>query len=205
MRGSNVLLALTALTVALAGAAHADNVAVGILSFDVLIPGDTTTPGVDAFDISNLTGDPTLGGFALPPDFPTLASLTFLNSTLTLSNGASSQIVNLGDIAPGVFSDLSLQFVDGTPFTSAIFSATLSATSLNISGAAQDFVADSANLTATLLPTAGTGLTAGVDLVVLNVSGSFPPPPTVPEPSTAEPILAVGMLAVWLLNKRAHS
>ena len=68
-------------------AAFATLVNLGVLSFDVLIPGDVGSPGTNVFDAANLTGDPSVGGFALPPDFPVYTAVTFKNSILTLWSG----------------------------------------------------------------------------------------------------------------------
>ena len=65
---------------------------VGFISFDVLIPAGPG-PGVNVFNISNFTGDPGTGGFALPPDFPVFTNLTFLNASLTVNNGVSLYVV----------------------------------------------------------------------------------------------------------------
>src|SRR5437879_5593489 len=80
---------------------------IGLISFDVLIPAGPGTPGVNVLDISNFTGDPLLGGFALPPDFPAFSSLKFLNAKATFMGG-STLVVNLGDIAPGTPAPLSI-------------------------------------------------------------------------------------------------
>src|SRR5689334_22198339 len=50
-------------------AALCDTVNIGFISYDVFIPGGAGTPGTNVFNISNFTGDPSSGGFALPPDF----------------------------------------------------------------------------------------------------------------------------------------
>ena len=75
--------------------AFCDTVNVGLISFDLFIPGDINTPGVNVFNIYNLTG-----GFALPPDFAAVDSLTFLSSSLTLINGGTPLVIPLGDLGP---------------------------------------------------------------------------------------------------------
>ena len=108
-----------------------DTVNLGFITFDVLSPATGTTPGVNVFNITNLTGDPLLSGFALPPDFPVVTSVIFLDSTLTLDDGGPLPGISLGSIDPGPFTPPgSLQFPDTTAFTSVIFSATLNQTSL---------------------------------------------------------------------------
>src|SRR4051812_17292927 len=71
---------------------------VALISFDLLIPGDINSPGVNVFNIANFTG-----GFSLPPDFPVLDSLELLNSSLTLMDGGSPLVILLGDLVPGAF------------------------------------------------------------------------------------------------------
>ena len=73
---------------------------VGFISFDVLIPAGAG-PGVNVFNISNFTGDPGSGGFALPPDFRVFTNLTFLHASLTVDNGVSPVLNPLGALGPG--------------------------------------------------------------------------------------------------------
>jgi hypothetical protein len=63
---------------------HAAVLNLGIFCCDILVPPDGGSPGVVVFNIANLTGDAGTGGFALPPDFPSLTSATFLSATVTL-------------------------------------------------------------------------------------------------------------------------
>jgi hypothetical protein len=68
-------------------------------------------------------GDPALGGFALPPDFPVLNFITFKNAQLTLGEASGSEVFPLGDLGPGTtISDLITSSAD---VLSASFSATL--------------------------------------------------------------------------------
>src|SRR5580658_962477 len=99
--------------------AAAEMVNLGLFSFDNLIP-DGDTPGVNVFDISNYTG-----AFDLPPDLPVATGVTFQNAVLTVDfDGGGSQIVDLGDIGPGVFSPPeAAEFVDTTNFTDATLTA----------------------------------------------------------------------------------
>ena len=157
-------------------AANCASINIGLLSFDVLVPG---SPGVNAFTLTNFTGDPVANGFALPPDFPVYDFLNFLGSSLTLTSGGPVTVL-LGDIGPGTFDSLgSLEFPDSTLFTSALFTATLSQTSLLLSDGST-FVVDSPNITMTLLPSAGPSLVAGTDLAVISVTGNVST--AVPEP-----------------------
>src|SRR5688572_12089083 len=77
--------------------ASAAPISIGTLAFDELIPGATSV-----FSITNYTGDPASGGFALPPDFPSLTPVTFTNASLTIvADGGIETILDLGDIGPG--------------------------------------------------------------------------------------------------------
>ena len=176
--------------------ALADIFPVGYLSLDILIPGAPGSPGVNAFTIGDLTGDPFAGGFAVPPTFPVITSLTFKNSSLVLVSGGFSQTFLLGDIGPGFFSSNELEFADIEDFSSATFSATLDTTSLQLDGGGS-FTASSALISALLLPSSGNSLVAGTDFVYIDVSGEVS---AVPEPAS---FLLLGTIVFWLWPKRA--
>jgi hypothetical protein len=127
-------IAVVLLMMLFASVACADLVPIGLLSFELVIPGTSGSPGVNGFTVANLTGDPAFNGFALPPDFPVLSDVTFLSSTLTLTTGSIPHVYNLGEIGPGFFSSSPIQFADTTLFSSAIFSAALSPTHFDLSG-----------------------------------------------------------------------
>src|ERR1035441_2268162 len=103
-----------------AAACHAGELSVGYLSLDNLFAGAPGSPGVNAFTVGNLTGDPLTGGNDLPPTFPVVTPLTFKNSTLVLWSGGTSQTIDLGDIGPGFFSPFSLEFADSVLFSSVV-------------------------------------------------------------------------------------
>jgi hypothetical protein len=178
--------------------AVADTIAIGLLSFDVLIPGGPGIPGVNVFNISNLTGNPASGGFALAPDFPVFSSLTLLGSTLTLMDGGAPLVVTLGDIGPGALTPpSSIQFSDTTFFSSAVLSATLSSSSLLLADGST-FIADS-TITAKLVPSGGPSLLAGSDFAVIDATS------TVPEPSSfilLVPVFATMILVSTIRRKR---
>ena len=165
---SRALLGLLLLLMGSA-AARADSLNVGVLSFDVLIPG-----AIDAFTVNNSTE-----AFKLPPDFPVSSALTFSSPTLTLTESGTPGSTSLADIGPGPFQ----QFVlDSANFSEAEFTAQLSQTLFALADGTS-FQASSNTLTATLLPSSGPFLTPGVDSVLLTVSGSVVATP-VPEPSS---------------------
>jgi hypothetical protein len=164
----------------LAGQAEAEVVLVGTLSYDTFIPGDADSPGIDAFNLSNLTG-----GFALPTDFPVSDALTFQSATLTLTfSDLLQEVFDLGDIDPGFLLD-----PDGNPivqvsgdqvFSSAEFNATLSAGIFALFDGTS-FVADSPTLDVELLPSGGSALVADTDQTAIAVSGTVA---STPEPSS---------------------
>jgi hypothetical protein len=173
------------------GVACGDTVNIGILSFDTLIPGAAGSAGLNDFGIGNLTGPL----FLLPPDFPVLDLLTFTGVQVTLSDTSGSQGFSLGDLGPGFYTPASLQFLDTSQFSSAIFQATLSRTSFLLSDGTI-FLADSGLVTATLAPSAGPFLNPGQDFVVISTTGSISPVGAVPEPRHGVYLLAILGLAV---------
>lgn len=169
--------------------AFAAPVNIGLFSFDTLIPGDPSAPGVNGFTILNLTGDPAAGGFALPPEFPVYTSLSLEDATLALDG----QVFGLGDIGPGGLTPPALFFPDTALFSSAIFSARLSQTGLTLFDGTI-FTAASPFVSARLLPSSGPNLEPGVDFVLLSVS-------EVPEPGSFLPAL-VGLGFILARQRR---
>lgn len=177
-----------------------DKVNVGLISFDVLIAGDTNTPGVNVFDTFNFTGDPALGGFALPPDFPVLDSVIFLNSSLTLLNSGSPLVIPLGDLGPGALSPTDpVQFPATSLFTEAIFSATLSQMSFLLSDGST-FAAGSPTIAADLIPSSGPSLVAGTDFSIITVSNVS----AVPEPGSGLLLGAVLAILIAIRVRKQH-
>lgn len=186
------------LVLAVGATASAAPTGLGVLSFDVLIPGSPGAPGVNAFTVSNLTGNPMMAGFALPPDFPVIDSLTFRNASLMLNGALGLQTISLGDLAPGQFSPLSLHFTDTRRFSSAILNATLDRQSFQLAGDTT-YTADSANITAELVPASGPSLVPGSDVVLILANNT---PSSVPEPASSGFVL-VGV-TVFLAFRRAQ-
>lgn len=191
-----VIIVLTALGL-LAPMAHGDTISVGVLSYDTFIPpGGDGSPGVDAFDIANLTG-----GFSLPPDFPVTDNLTFEDAVMTLTlSDSSQQVFDLGDIGPGFLLDGSgnpvVQVSSDESFTSAELTATLSPTSFMLFDGST-FTADSAALDVLLLPSSGPTLMVDVDQTTIDVSSA--PEASTPEPSGTALVLTGCLgLFIWL-------
>jgi hypothetical protein len=164
--------------------ARADSIPVGVVSFDVFIPGAS---GVNAININNFTG---LN--ALPPDFSGSTDLIFKAASLTLED-TFSQTVFLGDINPGSFLFPSLQFPSTRNFRKLTFTATLSQTEfVLVDGTA--FKAASPDIALTILPFAGSTLVAGTDFGVITIA-------PVPEPGTL-PLLLSGLAGLLGLKLR---
>ena len=161
--GSVVLLLVTY------SAADADNMSLGVVSYDSIVAGVA-----DQFTISNLTGP-----FGLIPDFPVLTSVVFQAAELKLFGpSAPASPIALGDIGPGFGAATTGLFADSSQFTSAVFTATLSVTGLSIAGGGSETVDSS--ISATLAPSSGLYLQAGIDAAVIEASPVSP----VPDPSS---------------------
>lgn len=107
---------------------RADVFNLGVIGFATAIPGAAGLAGVNTFDIDNFTGDPSMGGSSLPPDFPSLTPVTFKDSSLTVQIGNTKQVIALPDIGPGTldfFTISALGFPDFAQISSAVFTATL--------------------------------------------------------------------------------
>jgi hypothetical protein len=174
------LLAPLLLALSFPALSFCTTVYVGLITFDVLIPAGAG-PGVNVFNISNFTGDPGSGGFALPPDFPVFTGLTFLSCSLTLDDGVSPFVVPLGDLGPGSLSPTTpVEFPDFSTFLSATFTASLSQTTFLLSNTSS-FTANSSTITVQLLPSSGPTLQAGTDFALIGVSDQVA---SIPEPQT---------------------
>jgi PEP-CTERM motif len=187
---------LSLLPLFFAAIAQGSVINIGLISFDVLSAATSNSPQVDVFNITNFTGDPAIGGFDLPPDFPVATLLTFTMSTLTIVDNTGTHIIPLGDIGPGPLTPPnSLQFPDTDQISSATFSATLDQTHLLLSdGSVTDVMM--ANFQALLLPSIGPSLVAGTDFTVATVE-------TVPEPGTLAFMLGgLAALFAWIQRRR---
>jgi hypothetical protein len=168
--------------------AAATTIAVGVLSYDEFTQGGTA-----AINLANLTGDPLSGGFSLAPAFPVISSVLFATMTLTVTDDQGTDtILDLGDLAPGLFLD-----GDGFPPTLVQFPLAASIASVRLAASisvgpwllddGSQFTPLSAQIEAELLPSAGAALGLG-DFTVLTVDGVVEATP-VPEPSTLAPLL----------------
>jgi hypothetical protein len=195
-RGVSVL----AVILLLSGIAVADpisSIPIGFISFDLLIP-PAEGPGVNVFSISNFTGD-----FGLPPDFPVLDSLVFVDSTLTLTGENTTEVIPLGNLGPGVLDPIvALQFADTSLFSAAIFQATLSGIDLHLSDGSTFLASPTVN--ARLLPSSGSFLTAGTDFALIEAMPEQAAP--VPEPATLVLLgSSIAILVVMRVRRTRHN
>jgi len=183
----HLLLCLSLGFVSVGGHALADTINVGFISFDGFIPGSSGSPGVNEFSINNFTGDPGLGGSALPADFPIFTFLTIQGAQLTVVEPSGHEVFALGDLTPGtVTSDL---FTASTDILSATLSGTISQTSLALSDGTT-FTVESASIDATVFPSSPPFLSP-TDNGLITVSNTAVT--AVPEPATWC-LLLVGVL-----------
>jgi hypothetical protein len=183
----------------LATTIQAATVAVGTLSYDTFIPAGNGSPGVDAFDLSNLTG-----AFSLPTDFPVIEALTFGSATLTLTlNDLSQTVFTLGDIGPGFLLDQNgnpiVQVSGGQAFHLAEFSATLSPLTFTLSDGTS-FTAGSSSIDVLLSPSSGQTLVVDVDQTIIGVSRAAQP--ITPEPASLSLVLPVLLALAWGIQRR---
>ncbi len=191
-------LALAFVFSCLARAASATAIPVGLLSFD-------ENNGTFAFNVTNLTG---LG--ALPPDYPITTPLTITVSALTADvkgggtltvPGSAFETDAFGNVtctAPGDAGSAGCNFA-AYSLSTAVLSGTFNPIS-GLAGLPPGFVGIQGAFTATLLPSAGTTLTAG-DFV--NIEATLVQPETgspVPEPSTAI-LMEVGLFGLFARHK----
>jgi hypothetical protein len=179
------------LTAMLAPTAAWASATLGVISYNTLIPGAPGSPGVNDFEIDNFTGS-----FALPPDFAVNTSLTFQNSSLTLTfQDRTQQTILLGDLTPGVYTPATVQFSSTIGIQSAVFTATLDETNFLLAG---DPVQALSQQTITELDEAlNTGLSPDSDFAVISVATTSS---LAPEPSfTLLDLVAFGAIA-YLTN-----
>jgi hypothetical protein len=173
--------------------ARAGFVNLGVIAFDALIPADPPSPGVNIFNITNLTGDPDGGGFALPPDFPVTTPLTFQNVGVVLFDF----IIRVGDLGPGAFDGTGpLSFPDFQNFPSATFIGRLDQTTFSLANGST-FKAASPFVSATIRPFMGSTLEPGRDFAVITVSD-------IPEPRLAL-LLGVALATLVTIHARKQS
>jgi hypothetical protein len=178
---------------------RADEIPIGFIGYSSYQYDSNGNVVSTTFSINNLTGDPALAGFALPPDFPVLTFLDINNATLTLEGpSAPSSPISLGTIAPGPFLDglgnplTLLQFAAGSSFTSALLQGTLSSTTVTLSNGTT--VTLEPTISAILLPSAGSTLTPDLDLTLIDANTAAVP---TPEPESLSMVLC-GVLCLFL-------
>ncbi len=174
---------------------------IGAISFNEFVPNIPGVPGINSFDIQNLTGT-----FSLPPDFPVSDALIFQSGSFQLFQGSTLWgTFTLGNIGPGPLLDLSgspfVQVPGDLLFTSARFLATLSSPTFTVDGGGV-LVANSLSIDALFLPGSGPNLIAGVDSALISINAN--PPSAVPEASSGWLLLiGIGSFAAWRWRKKA--
>jgi len=177
--------------------ALADSLNIGFISFDGFIPGSSGSPGVNEFSINNFTGDPSLGGSALPPDFPAFTFLTIQGAQLTVVEPSGNEVFPLGDVGPGtVISDF---VTASTDILSAMLSGTISQTTLALSDGSS-FTAESASIHATVFPLSPPFLNP-TDSALITVSNTAT---AIPEPATWCLLLVGALPFTFKLTKKSR-
>jgi hypothetical protein len=180
--------------------AHATplTVTVGTFSFDQFLPAADTTPGVNAFDILNLTDL----GLDLDGSGVIAPALNFLNLAATFvdEGGTAGAPITLGDLAANsLLADSTgvspLLFADTQFFASAVLTGMIEGFTAQLADGSV-FTAALSPFTVTILPLSGTTLAAGVDLASITITGDVSTPTSeVPEPGTLL-LLAMGIVAL---------
>jgi len=189
MRRYFVLAGLALVMLVGAGPAAADQIPVGGVFYDPFILGQPGFPGIDVFDVSNLTGLA-----FLPPSFPAATNLNFNNLILTvLLSGGGQQSFSVGTASPG-FTTLGPQFLDTLGITSASLTGNFASTSITLADGS--VVQINGTFSSTILPSSGSTLAAGADSAVIFATRSIT---NVPEPPSLL-MLGAGFLLMgsWL-------
>ncbi|MGH9475791.1 MAG: PEP-CTERM sorting domain-containing protein [Terriglobales bacterium] len=196
MRIRSIALALGTWLLA-AVAASAGPIALGNLSFSVVIPSGAT-PGVASFTIMNLTGP----AWEMPTGYPVSNEIDFTNAELVVQLSTGSQIVNLGTITPGIVDDTvnsDLDFSLASPPLSATFTADLQGLPLVLDSSVGGGSVNVDSFLSTTLTDSGGSIQDG-DNADLTVTPEAPG--AVPEPAPIL-LLASGLLLLAGWRRRA--
>jgi hypothetical protein len=194
------LLFLQFVMACLCAIASADQIAVGVLSYDGIAASQ------DQFDITDLTG---LAAF--PPDEPITTMLTFTVSSLVVNFTSVPSLTLPGSDFTIVDTDGDLDCTAtacnlfGDSITSAILAGTLSPTT-GLSGLPSGDTGIEADFTTTITPDSvncsGGTLEAGCDAAIIYATGKSGV--VVPEPA-AWALVGAGMIGLFLIGCRRRS
>lgn len=194
-------LMAAATAVALGGVCSAGQLAVGVLSFEIVVPDAPNSPGVVGLSILNLTGDPLLGGSAIPPDFRIYSELTLQNVLISVLLSSGTQDIPLPDLPPGTHTPPELQFASTVEIQSITLQALLNAVDVALDDGSPATI-QSAAVLSTLGPSSGIYLQAGIDLQTVQVEAQIQTTP-IPEPGAVW-LCGSGLVAFGLLRWRSR-
>jgi hypothetical protein len=190
------LLFLLALAACLSTVASADQIGVGVLSFDSISPSQSQ------FDITNLTGT---NSFA--PDFPISTQLAFTVTSLTLSFTSGPGLVLPGSAFTTVDAEGDVNCTGagcnlfGDSITSAVLTGTFSPTT-GLAGLPAGDTGILAAFTTTITPgcPGAAGLVAGCDAAIINATGTTGVT-AAPEPGTLG-LAGIGMIGLLFFGRK---
>jgi PEP-CTERM motif len=198
------LFLLLALGACFCTVASADQIGVGLLSYDATTSNPTTGAATaSAFDITNFTGP---GGAFDTTDFPITTQLTFTVTSVVadLLGGGSVVIPGTSFTSGDTDGDLNCTGAGCNLFADSITSATLTGTLSPITGLgglpAGDTGIDAA-FTTVLTPSCGDTLSPGCDAAIIFATGTTGGVTPAPEPGTLG-LFSIGIIGLFIGRKR---
>jgi hypothetical protein len=195
-----LLLLLLVLLLASTAAFAQSTILIGQLYLDNTTPGSGGSPGVDQFDLLNLTG--TAGGQGITTD------VTFSNMTLSINGGTAVSVASLpgSDISPLYgFETIASGLADGT-ITSFVLTGSLSPIQVVVNGITEmiagTFTVSYSN-SESPLTTSGSCQSSGTGCPEWDIDVTETPVSSVPEPATLT-LYGSGLCFVaWLRRRRS--
>ena len=189
------LLLLLALSACLSTVASADQIGVGLLTYD------TISTSATQFDITNLTG-----ANSFTPDFPisTLLSITISSLTVNFTSGPALVLpgssFGVVDAAGDVDCNGAGCNLFGDSITSAVLTGTLSPTT-GLAGLPAGDTGILAAFTTTITPACDRVLVDGCDFAIINATGTTGGVTPAPEPGTLG-LAGIGMIGLLFVGRR---